>query len=234
MSVIFDLPTVIFLFYVLLLSPFLAVRGFLKIKSGQPLPPKLKRFRSGVFYLLIVTLFALTAAEANHIHIPLQASVIDLIFIAGVAGFWSYFGSRVIRKRSSSQLERSRLLYAPTNPQELRWALAGAVCAGVCEEIIYRCVLFELIYRFSSSLIVALIVCIVTFAQAHMSQGKKGVVAVGYMGLMFHVLFLTTHTLAVPIGVHAIYDAIMFSTWYMKERRLGLEVAETQTLGQSA
>jgi len=234
MPVIFNLPTVVFLLYVLLVTPLFSWLGFLRVKSSKPLASKVARFRGSVFYLVTVPLFAIIAADSNHLHIPLRVSVVDLIFIAIVASYLGYFGSLGVRKRCSPQMQRNRILYAPKTQQELRWALTAGVCAGIGEEIIYRYVLFELIYRFCSSVVIAVVVCVVTFAQSHMTQGIKGVIAVGYLGLVFHVLFLTTHTLAVPMGVHVIYDVVIFTTWYVKEKQMAQPVSDSRTVGQSA
>lgn len=234
MSVTSSLPTALFLFYVLLFTPFNAWRGFRRVKSGTALPPKLTRFRRTVLYLIAITVFAVVAAATNQIPIPLRVSILDLILIVVVAGVWGFFGARGVWRRPSPQLERNRVLYAPTTPQELRWGLLAGLSAGIGEEIIYRCVLFELIFRFSSSLVLALVVCVVVFAVSHLAQGQAAALVVGYMGLMFHVLFLTTHTLAVPIGIHAIYDMVIFSAWYLKGKRRSLEQAKAQAVVQGA
>ena len=228
------LPTALFLFYVVLLSPFLALRKLLrKPKPGRPLIPKLKRFRFTAAYLLALTLLAIVAAATNYIHLPLRVSILNWILIPLVGACWGYFGARGIRKRAA-KLQRSRALYAPTTPQELRWGLLTALCAGVGEEIIYRGVLFALMLRYTSSLILTLTICVVVFGMSHLPQGKAAAMAVGYIGLMFHMLFLITHTLAVPIGVHVIYDAVMFLTWYAQEKRFAAQAAQSQAVGQSA
>jgi len=229
-----NLPAILFVFYVVLLSPFLAWRKSRKRTSGRPLTSKLRRTRFTVLYLFALTLFAVVAALASHIHIPLRVSIYDVIVIVGVGGCWGYFGARGIRRRSQAKMQRTRILYAPTTPQELRWALLSGVCAGIGEEIIYRGVLFALLLRFTSSLIIAVLICVVAFGLSHLAQGKKAAIVVGYIGLMFHVLFLLRHTLAVPIGIHMIYDLVILSTWYGVEKNLAVQAAKSQAVGQSA
>jgi len=241
MRYLFHLPTILFLFYVLALSPFLAWRKFLKrssVKPGtapaKPLMPKLQRFRRTALYLVAITLFAVVAAVNSHLHIPFRLSGLDVFVIVAVSGIWGHYGARGIRTRSSPQMQRNRILYAPTTPQELRWALLTALCAGVGEEIVYRGVLFELLFQFSSSVVIAVAVCVVVFAMSHLVQGKAAAMAVGVLGLMFHFLFLRRHTLAVPIGIHVIYDSVIFLAWYRKGKREAAPVNAKQAVGQSA
>jgi membrane protease YdiL (CAAX protease family) len=105
-------------------------------------------------------------------------------------------------------------------------ALLTGIAAGVGEEIAYRGVLFQLLQAISSSFYLSLVLCVVLFAWSHLVQGKKAVYGIGVLGLCFHVLFFATGTLAVPIGVHALYDMTMFTLLYRREKRLAGRGAE--------
>jgi len=48
------------------------------------------------------------------------------------------------------------------------------------------------------------------------------------------VICCSLHTLAVLIGIHVIYDAVMFLTWYVQEKHLAVQAAQSQAVGQGA
>jgi len=86
--------------------------------------------------------------------------------------------------------------------------LYTAVTAGVCEEIIYRGLLFFLLQsvfiNIPTSLV--LIVSSVLFGCGHIYQGVSGIARTAVIGLIFGLLFLATGSLILPIFLHFFSD----------------------------
>jgi len=215
----FDFATLLFLYWVVLFMPFMAWVSYRKIKRGQPLAPKLERYRISVSLLIVTGLMGLAAAQSRSIAIPLGHD------------FWTFFTaitclagtiSGVIRGRKKAppeHRERLRKLYAPGTPSELAWSFLAGTCAGIAEEIAYRAVLYELLGRWMGYGF-SLIICVLLFVLAHMPQGLRGGIGVGAMAIIFHLVYVLNGSLVAPILVHALYDIALFTILYLDERKL--------------
>jgi uncharacterized protein len=135
-------------------------------------------------------------------------------------------------KVEAARRERILKLYGAEDRAQLRWILAGAVCAGVGEEIVYRGVLFALASRLTGSVLVGMLISIVLFALAHTTQGFKSTIVVGLLGLLFHLFCLLIGSLVSAMIVHTIYDIGMFIRFY-KELKV-LKIAEANAAIQPA
>lgn len=93
----------------------------------------------------------------------------------------------------------------PTTEREMQWFVWVSLTAGICEEIIYR---GYLMWYFSSYFDPwsALIITSVLFGLNHIYQGAKGILITGAMGLVMGYLFIMTHSLVIPILLHAMID----------------------------
>jgi membrane protease YdiL (CAAX protease family) len=71
-----------------------------------------------------------------------------------------------------------------------------------------RGLIIYLLRRFDPSLGVVWLVVIssIIFGFAHAYQGVQGIIASACVGAMFAVLFVTTHSLLIPIILHALID----------------------------
>ena len=226
-----DLPTVGFLVLVGVLMPYSAWQGFFELKRGKPLPPKLKRFRLMVVGLLMIIVWALIAADINNI--SLSYKITPLFALLAIAT--SALLLKAVRrwpKVDAAGRERSLILYGAEDGAQLRWLLAAGICAGVGEEIIYRGVLFALATRLTGSVLLGMAISIALFALAHVTQGFKSTIAVGLLGLMFHLFCLLTGSLATAMIVHTIYDIGLFIRFY-RELKL-LRVAQVNDAVESA
>jgi uncharacterized protein len=103
---------------------------------------------------------------------------------------------------------KSVIALLPTNNRE-RWAYAFvSLTAGICEEVLFRGLVIYLLRRFDPSLSVVWLVVIssVIFGFAHAYQGVQGIVSSACIGALFAVIFVTTHSLYIPIILHAFID----------------------------
>ena len=105
------------------------------------------------------------------------------------------------------------------------WAAftAAALLGGVAEEVAYRGVALALLTEATGSVLLALAVCVVSFAVGHSGQGKKAVVAVAVGALLFHLLVHLTDTLVVAMVVHVVYDLTAVAWGARKLAREGVE-----------
>lgn len=229
----FDDITVVFLLWVLVLQPAAAWRGYRRLARGEPLGSKIYRFRLSFYVILFSTLIAVAVAVARQLALPLAASpssfTLGLMFSAALL-------ISVTRKRKKvdpAQQERIRLLYAPTSATEWILAVWVGLCAGVGEEIVYRAVLFQIIAEVTSSAEVALLVCVLAFAAAHLPQGTRGAYGIALLGICFHILYFVSGGLVAPIVAHATYDMAIFTVFYRREIQSARSIVLPQTLEQT-
>ncbi|MGC2333886.1 MAG: CPBP family intramembrane glutamic endopeptidase [Candidatus Acidiferrales bacterium] len=98
-------------------------------------------------------------------------------------------------------------LLPSTSQERLLWVLV-AVCAGICEEIVFRGWLLAALHgqlglRGAALIIVASAI----FGLAHVYQRATGVILTGVAGALFCGLYVTTGSLVVPILLHIVVDA---------------------------
>jgi len=95
----------------------------------------------------------------------------------------------------------------PSTSAERRVAVAVAVTAGICEEVLYRGLLIALaIDLLGLSVIPAAVLAVAVFAAAHAYQGLSGVLATGLLGAVLAGLYVSTGSLLLPIIVHVLVD----------------------------
>lgn len=101
----------------------------------------------------------------------------------------------------------------PRNGQQLRWALAVSVFAGVFEEIAYRGYLMAYFGNWFGPW-GALAASSILFGLAHTYQGVGGVLVTGLLGALFGWVYLETGSLLLPIILHAVLDiSSMVTAW---------------------
>jgi uncharacterized protein len=95
----------------------------------------------------------------------------------------------------------------PTTLRERSLFAIVAVSAGVCEEVVFRAWLLDVLRHVAGLGGFALVgVAAGIFGVAHYYQGIVGVFVTGALGLVFCGIYIATGTLLVPIVVHAIID----------------------------
>jgi membrane protease YdiL (CAAX protease family) len=226
----FNSTTLLFYAWVCLFMPWAAWTSYRKIKSGEPLSPKLKRFQIGAVLLTFTGLISYNTAEIQKIRISFQPEFWSLLYGAVFLIALINAVARGQHRVPVEHRERIRLLYAPTTSTELSWSLLTGTCAGVFEEITYRAVLYELFGR-QFGYGISLVLCVVFFVVAHLPQGLRGAIGVAILAMLFHITYVLSGSLLAPILVHAIYDIALFIILYLRERKKTIEL---QTVEQPA
>lgn len=146
---------------------------------------------------------------------------------AGIVVSWvgAFLVIWLIRRRSrlanqsSSDSGRARIFAAlrrlmpdlgaliPTTPRERIVFALVAISAGICEEVVFRAWLLDVLHNYAGVSGYALVgVAAAVFGLAHYYQGMLGVVFTGVLGLLFCGLYFASGTLLLPIALHAIID----------------------------
>src|SRR6266849_4448060 len=229
----FDDITVVFLVWVLVLHPAAAWRGYKRLARGEPIGSKVYRFRLSFYVILCSTLIALAVAVTRQLALPWSASASSFMF--GLIFSTALVVSVTCQKKrvDPAQQERIRLLYAPTGRTEWILGVWVGLCAGIGEEIVYRAVLFQIIAQVTSSAAVALLVCVLAFALAHLPQGVRATYGVALLGICFHILYFVSGGLVAPVVAHATYDIAIFTIFYRREIQNARTVVLSKTLEQT-
>jgi membrane protease YdiL (CAAX protease family) len=94
----------------------------------------------------------------------------------------------------------------PRNAAESAWMALLSLNAGLSEECFFRLLLPLLFTRITGSALVAFLLSSVLFGVVHLYQGWPGIVATGFLGLLFSAIYLWSATLWVPMLLHAGLD----------------------------
>lgn len=199
-----------FMVLALIVMPALGVASYIRIRSGKPLPPKPRRYRSViVFQLLLLLITVLAAREAG---VPLLGSRFPgpvAWLIAG--GYFAYLAVRLRRawpKLPLERRERARIVL-PDHPSLMRmWVIISAL-AGISEECAYRGLAFRFLTANRGSVALALLVCVASFGVAHMTQGWRGVLGTSVIAITMHAVVFLTQSLYMAIVLHAAYDLMI-------------------------
>lgn len=94
----------------------------------------------------------------------------------------------------------------PTHRIERQWFVAVCLTVGVCEEVLYRGFMAAWLSDLGLNSTAVLILGSVFFGLAHLYQGWAGVAATTLMGAWFHVLYVASGALWIPMIAHALLD----------------------------
>ncbi|MFG2044877.1 CPBP family intramembrane glutamic endopeptidase, partial [Dactylosporangium sp. NPDC048998] len=91
------------------------------------------------------------------------------------------------------------------------WGVGTALTAGICEEIVFR----GLLYGAAITLLgldpwFAALISATLFGLAHRYQGPAGVIGTGLLGLALTALYATSGSLLLPIALHVALDIAAF------------------------
>ena len=211
------LPSIVFLVYVLLLMPWMALRSKQRLlprpdpegAPARPVPSRPQVFASTLVALAL--LFALSWITARDIGFdPFAVHAVGAReMLAGAAVLAFHFmvmlANRAVRSREE---RRTMAVYKlmPRTPAEWALYVVTALTASVAEEAGYRGVLMSVLWFSFGNGWLAAIICATAFAASHALQGWKSGVAIFAMALSMHGLVWFTGTLVVAMVVHAVYD----------------------------
>lgn len=141
-----------------------------------------------------------TALGVGELPVPVLAG-------AGAALVGAVVGIVVVRRSGTPpQLLGDIAALIPVTAPERRWFAAVCVCVGVCEELLYRGFMGAWLADVGLNGVAVLAIGSLFFGLAHAYQGVSGVLATTAVGALFHVLYVGTGSLWVPIALHILLD----------------------------
>jgi membrane protease YdiL (CAAX protease family) len=167
-------------------------------------------------FLIISLLFGIRLYDIGFRSINLNQNIWVTVIALVLGGLWTIIKiiNMLMVKYNKAEPE-TILLYSQTKKGRLT-NLYTAFTAGVCEEIIYRGLLFFLLQSIFSNMptLLVLIVSSVIFGCAHVYQGVSGVAKTAAIGLIFGHLFLATGSLIPPMILHFLIDISDIASLY--------------------
>ena len=157
---------------VLVAAPALGITSYIRIRSGKPLPPKARRYRSMiVFQLLLLVISVLAARQAR---VPLLGGQFPgpvAWLLAG--GYLILLALRLRRawsKLNSERREQARIVLPDHLSLMRTWVVISAL-AGITEECAYRGLAFRFLTTNRGSVVLALLLCVGSFGVAPYGAG---------------------------------------------------------------
>jgi membrane protease YdiL (CAAX protease family) len=207
----------IFLFYLLVLLPAIAIRSarVFNAPADDParraIPPLMLIYQNTIVLLLL--LFALAWFTARTFGYPLFAAprLGPREFIAGAGALLLQFAMMYVSQAVRTGDERRSMpvnRIMPQSPRERALFSVVSVVAGISEEAAYRGVLMSILWYGLGNPWLAVLISALAFAVGHALQGWKSMVVVFAMACSMHALVWYTGTLVIAMAVHAIYDLL--------------------------
>ena len=211
-----------FLFVYCLLLPFLAVRGYHKLRRETPpeIPPKKLYLRTilGLIILTLLPLLVIYQIDELDIFVEWHPGVVEV----GL-GVFLLFGWFCLREFLAPWLKKAAPKNAPvrmplTWRQLALWACVS-ITAGVCEEIIYRGVLFDSLWWFLHQPLLAAAISAAAFGVAHINQGPRSAFFIGLLALTLQGLVWIAGNLYLAMLIHATYDFAVGLRYVIMQKR---------------
>jgi membrane protease YdiL (CAAX protease family) len=200
-------PAFVFLCYSIHHCVFIMKMALKKRMRKPPPVPVKKTYLPGIRMTALYAAFALLTALTSKIPVfgssqmgrkPVLLGLAFLILELCLDPLEWKFTPDEIRKRIANFLPR-------TARERVFWVFRS-VTTGVGEEIIYRAVLFGIIFQITGNYWIAAAFSAVVFALGHFSQGLIAVVDVFLVALVLQWLIRISGGLYVAIGVHFIHN----------------------------
>ncbi|MCE7990693.1 MAG: CPBP family intramembrane metalloprotease [Roseivirga sp.] len=121
----------------------------------------------------------------------------------------------------------------PKNKAEHQWSLGVSVTAGVCEEILFRGLFYELLLEHTTAIFAILIVNIM-FGLGHAGTKFKNMLSTMGLGLLWSAIYYFTGSLWVPIAMHILVDVYSLTLGlkvYQYDQQIVNQVEKTADAG---
>lgn len=212
------LPSLLFLFYLLLVLPWMAFRSRQKLSSGRE--ADVDRFsdaelgriwRSTLINLSIMFVLSWVIGNGFGFCIFVLPTLNSDVFLATTAALLLCLLIRVVARRIRPLSERRKLLVFALSPRtRSQWLLKSVtvLCACVAEEAAYRGVAWQIISYSTGQHLWAAVICSVAFAFAHWVQGWISVLMIFFVAVVMHGLVEYTNSLLPAMLVHGVFDFI--------------------------
>ncbi len=124
--------------------------------------------------------------------------------------------------------------FLPTFGWEMAVFTFVCLTAGICEELLYRGWLVNLLRAATGSVWVAIVLGAAVFAVGHAYQGAKAMLRTGFVGLQLAYLFVAVDSLIPGQVIHAAFDLAIGFVLATAVSRLGAIEAESGRAAPSA
>jgi membrane protease YdiL (CAAX protease family) len=204
-----DSIALVYLFVVLGWMPAAGIFSFLRLKAGKPMPPKTRFYRNMIAVQVVLLVYSLAVARHNEMSLLSNPPALWIWLISAL--YVAFIGLRlqaVWKKIPAERKNRARRLL-PEIPGHLRYWVPISFLAGIGEEIAFRGVAFGILREISGSTGFAIVICVLAFGFAHMTQGWRGVLGTGVIALVMHGIVYATAGLYLAIAIHVAYDLML-------------------------
>lgn len=140
--------------------------------------------------------------------------------VAGLVGavFLGYQLVRILpypeRRLIKAKKKLNAVLYIlPKNRQEHKWSTMVSITAGICEEILFRGLFYELLAQYMLPLYAILIVNIM-FGLGHAGTQLKNMLSTMGLGLLWSITYHFTGSLWAPVLMHILVDFYSLTLGY--------------------
>ena len=207
------MTTILFLLIIVAAMPLMAAVSYRNIKTLEAEDSELKLSKAPIYFQSMImqagiALLAWQVSKKENFTISLgwnlswygiAASIIFLISALTLA----YFS----QKRKENTKEGTLQYLLPENGKErILWVLA-VIVAAICEEYMYRGVLYQVLLQQTDGKIWAsVLLSAIVFGFGHGTQGEKAIIQIIPFAIGFHLLALLSGGLLVPLIVHFIYN----------------------------
>ena len=204
-------PSLIFLAYLLLFLPWVALRRSSRLRGAGSIPPR-RTIWTGTLSSQIALLFLAWMVGRTFGYEPFAGFELKRESVAAaLLAIALCFVLRAISRSIRSADERRKMAvyaWAPRTPIEWVLWIAAVLVASVAEELAYRGVGMSILWYSLGNPWVAVLISASAFAVAHSTQGWKSAAIIFGVALVMHALVAYTATLVFAMIVHAVYDLI--------------------------
>ena len=212
------LPSLLFLFYLLIVLPWMAFKSHQKMDlqsernvnrfSNEQLE---KIWISTLFNFSLMFALSWAAGSGFGFRIFALPDLSAQVVLAAISVLLLCLLIRMIARRTRSLSERKKLVVYALSPRTRRqWILKSlvVVSASVAEETAYRGVAWQLLSYITGQHLLASIISSVAFAFAHWVQGWVSMLIIFIVAVLMHGLVQYSSSLIPAMLVHGIYDFI--------------------------
>lgn len=199
--------------------PLLAYQSKKKLDAGLVLP-KLAFYAETIVLQVGLLVWGLFVARREDLVLFRPIADEPRAMLLSAAALATALGAMLLFVRFSRQTTRERLAMLVPSTQNERFVWVGvSAAAAIGEEVVYRGVMVALLERLTGSWWTAMAISAAAFALAHIVQGWRSVGFIVLFAVVFHLLVLTTGSLAPAVVVHFLYDVI--TGFILGRRQLG-------------
>jgi len=196
--------------------PLLYVRSARKW-SARDYPPRLKQFSLMILSQSSSLAVSISVARAEYIDLWAKPNDWPKTLLIGAAVLMAMIASMAPGWRRDVEKRKRKIYYfMPRTPMEKVFWAGVSLFAGFSEEIVYRGVMFSLLWIMFDSLLAAALIVAIVFAISHFGQGWKSMLVIFAFSLGFQAIYYLTGSLYPGMVVHFLYDlaaGMMYGYW---------------------